>query len=647
MIIVTVIALVIGAVLDSADTNVRTTVALRNQAANNYGADGAVQAVLSALQASAAAGTAYCASTAGPTATPLGTTATPFYSPAGAPQGALNAYAQCTADPVNGLSPSTPPPSTTVSTVTPSPITTSVTSQPPATTTVTTVTPAPVTSTGPALGAGDPTLPSYGLLATGSASGDYGIDFSTSAGDKSVCIQNGSVASNKDIDILTAGTGKPTGQYLAVRLAPSVTGQGTDADCTTGTGVSPNGSRLLVTAAGSCYAVAPSYFNPTSCTPRAPKVATPAAPPLPGPITATNPAPVCANDANGKVTYLAYRPGLYTDVKVLNSPSSATCSNVLKSVVAWLTPGAYYFNFTSSAGTVWQWPTTLVTGTPTNGSGTPITGLDINTPSSLTNLANLGAAPSLCKEATRTNDVQGSELIFGGASIATANSGGSAEICASSSTTSPPVAIFGLTEDATVPLSTGGSVTIPAETVCSATGCGSTSLIDTNLNNSSGQAVIYFKGYVYAPNAQLDLTLKNSDGQVFNWGVVVRDFRFFVNGASAKPPFLELPSPNTAVGVAVTTSTPPPYPTSYVTTPPPTTIPSTTTPPPSPTTYTTSPPPTTTYTIRFINVWTCTVTSLQVSGRSTCPTSGSPNVQARVQISAGGTIKVLGWNHIR
>lgn len=600
LIVVTVVSVVLGAVLTTADTNERATVALRDQASMNFGADGATEAVLNALQHS----TLNCSDPTTAAELTLGTKTTPFYQPVSSQQGGLDAYARCTTDAINGASTTvtTPPPVTTTSTVT-----------------------ATSTSTSASLGGGDPTLPSYALLATGSGSGDYGIDFSTSASQKTACIENGSVASNKDIDILKPGS-PPSGQYLAVRLNPSLTGVGTST-CTTGTGVDPTtGSRLLVQAAGNCLAAAPSYFTPTPCTPHAAPISYPPAPPLPSPISATNPAPVCTTVSN--VTYAAYMPGLYTNAGVLNTPSSPTCTGIASTVVQWLSPGAYYFNFSGPAGTQWNWPKTLIAGTPTDGSGQPLSGLDPTKASTLGALANAGTAPKACQDAATTQaTVKGAELIFGGASTAATTGSGSsattAEICASSPTDSPPVALYGLANAATVPLAGGGSVTIPAETLCSATGCGSTSLVQTG---SSGQAVIYFKGYIYAPNAQLDLTMKNTTGQVFNWGVVVRDFRFFLNGVSPTDPFLQLPKPNTAVGVVTTTST-----STYATT-------STSYPAPSTSTA---------YTIRYINVWVCPAAKL-ASDADKCPSDGTPNVQVQVLTdSSGQPVKVLSWSQIR
>jgi hypothetical protein len=370
-------------------------------------------------------------------------------------------------------------------------------------------------------------------------------------------------------------------------------------------------------------AASPSYFAPTPCTSGASPISNPAAPPLPSPISATNPAPVCKTVGN--VTYAAYVPGLYTNVGLLNTPSSSTCTGIASTVVEWLSPGAYYFNFTAG-GSQWTWPKTLIAGTPTDSTGKPIAGLNPTQASTLSALATAGTAPSACQDpATTSGTVAGAELIFGGASTVNATNSGSsattAEVCASSPTNSPPVAIYGLANDATVALSSGGAVTVPAETLCSASGCGSTSLIQTG---TSGQAVIYFKGYVYTPNAQLDLTLKNSTAQVFNWGVVVRDFRFFLNGSSPNQAFLQLPKPNTAVGVTTSTST---YTTASVSQPPPSTS--------------------TAYTIRYINVWTCLASSLP-SDTASCPSGGQPNVQVRVLTTpAGVPSKILSWSQIR
>jgi len=58
LILVTVIAVVLGALLSFADTSVRTTVNLRDQAASAYTADGALQAAINSIRAGTFTGAA-------------------------------------------------------------------------------------------------------------------------------------------------------------------------------------------------------------------------------------------------------------------------------------------------------------------------------------------------------------------------------------------------------------------------------------------------------------------------------------------------------------------------------------------------------------------------------------------------------------
>jgi Tfp pilus assembly protein PilX len=573
LIIISVISLVMSVILAQADTNVRATVNLRDQAANIYGADGATQAVLNALKTSGI----NCTDPSNPAGVQLGTVASPFYVPTSSVQGPLNAYAQCTPDRITGAS---------TTTVTPPPVTT-----------VTTVTPAPVTSTGTFLGSGDPTLPTYAVLTTGNAASDVGLDITIDASNRITCIENGSVGSNANINA--------TGEFLGVRLS----GTGSPSNCKTGNYIdSGTNSRLVINAAGLCKG-GNGAFPVAPCTSGAGQIPTPAPPVLPASVPATNPAPVC--DSSG--TYASILPGLYTSISLLNHP----CGGTTVPSVEWLSPGWYYFNYGSSA---WNWPGTLIAGTPIDKTtGKPIVGIVPTTGSTLTKLANLAQSPGACDDPANPSNgisVNGSQLVFAGASVVNDNHAGVAEICASSPNGSPPVALYGLASDQTSP------VTLPQETMCSG-GCGSNSLVQTD---PAGQTQLYIKGYVYAPQAQFIVNIKNTNGQIFNWGVVARDLQIGLVGSSPTSPVIHLPKPNTGVGVVVTTSTPPPTASTTVSTPPPTV--------------------TTTYTIRYINVWTCTVASLQASGLTSCPTSGSPNVQVRV-LTNGASLQVLSWSNLR
>jgi len=536
LIIVTVLGIAGAALLTFTDTSIRTTVALRDQAASAYAADGAAQVAISEIKN----GTLDCSSTT-PTVVTLGSATSPFYTPVQSQVGPLNASLTCSPNATEG-----------------------------ATSTSTTTT----TGSGTTVGGTASNLPSYALLTVGTANGDPGINFSDSANNKTICIENGSVVSNTKINA--------SQEFLGVRLS----GTGTASDCTTG-----SGTGLTVGAAASSGCIGTSTggspnFGPTPCTQLAAPISLPSAPVPTDPITRTNVAATCLTSGSKK--YAAFLPGKYTNVALLNSPCSGAAD------FEWFSPGTYYFDF---GATTWNWPMTLLAGTPTDTSSAPITTVDASTAATLSGLANIapfptvsGQKPNSCADPALQSSSPGAEFVFGGASTFTPNTGGNAEICASYSPTAPPIAIYGANTALTV---TGG--TLSAQTLCSVSSC-SGSLINTG---SNGQAQFYIKGFVYAPNAPINLNLKNSLGQIFNWGVVVRNFSLSINGSSPTASFIQLPSPNQGITTTTTTST--------------------------------------AYTIRYINVWTCP------AGTSSCPQTGTPNVRVKVQTS-GSTIKVLSWS---
>jgi Tfp pilus assembly protein PilX len=574
LIIVTVVAAVMGVLLSQVDTSVRTTVVLRDQASDNYAADAAAHAVVTQLHN----GKLDCSSTTGTSVTlgiDGGTGA--FYAPVQTQDGPLNASATCSPDTMNG-----------------------------ATTTTTT------TTTGVGVSVDGGNLPSYALLAMEKNSLAEGITFPLS--NKTICIENGSVASNAAIDA--------TNNTLGVRIS----GTGSASDCSTGS--STDGTVTLgikaygVNGAGGCLPNKTADYKPTACSDLAAPIAVPTAPAPSDPITRTNPAAVCKTNA-GK-TYAAFLPGKYTLVTSATASSLNTPCKQGSSWVAadfeWFSPGTYYFDYGS---TQWQWPTTLLGGTPTTGPSTNGPGGAITTPAitsvdpavanSLTGLAGIAAFPSVptdrptsCADPSAQKQYPGVEFVFGGASTFTPNTGGNAELCGTYSDTDPPIAIYGASSTLTVP---GGSVS--AETLCTPVGAPTTcagSLINTS---SNGQAQFYFKGFVYAPAAPIDLLVKNSNGQIFNWGVVVWKFRLNVNGVTPTQPFILLPKPNQGFKTIVKT--------------------------------------TTTYTIRYIDVWTC------AASVTPCPTKDAnnvpirPNVRVRVKFdgTAGSAITVLSWSNIR
>ncbi|HEY3716592.1 MAG TPA: hypothetical protein VGL39_18860 [Jatrophihabitantaceae bacterium] len=550
LIIVTVIGAVLGVTLSQADTSVRTTVVLRDQAASTYAGDAAGQAAVAQLQN----GKLSCATPA-TTAVNFGSGGSPFYQPVSTVDGPRNASATC--------APDTSPDSAVTTTTT--------------------------SGSGVGIGGGDDNLPSYALLAMERNTLSEGITFPQS--NKTICIENGRVASNAAVNI--------TNNVLGVRL----TGTGSAGDCSTGSGTGLSVQAYGVNGAGGCQPATGNSFRPTPCTALPTPIGMPTAPAPPSGVGAPTPSPVCGT--NGGTKYAAFVPGKYTDVSVLNSPCSGGAT------FEWFSPGTYYFDYGS---TPWQWPTTLVAGTPTSGPSvtnadgsvtTPaITGVTPTNANSLTGLAGVPSWPSsstqhpaACADPSTQKQYPGVEFVFGGTSTFTPNSGGNAEVCGTYSDAAPPIAIYGTSSSSDVPGMSAQKLCVSGATAvtCStATPTANGTLINTT---ASGQAQFYVKGFVYAPTAPISLNVKNSNGQIFNWGVVVWTFSLNVNGTSPTAPFIQLPSPNQ--GFTQTT--------------------------------------TTTYSVRYLNIWTCAASA------TPCARTGPPDLRVKVQTS-GSAIKVLSWS---
>ena len=554
LMIVTSVSLVVGAVLSQADTNIRTTIALRDQTSDNYAADAAAETVIAQVQS----GALTCA-TPGGTVVNLGSGVTaPFYAAVAATQsGVVNASAQCTPDTTAGVTRTT-------------------------------------------AGSGTAASPSYALLTVGTNPTDGG---QTYKGTKPVCIDGGSVASNSVISLATRS--RRNGRAKRSKAGANSLIVGADAS---GAGCSVKADPdLTVAAAGDagCNGTdrddQPGDFPVTPCT----RLKSPIAvsewktyAPIPkSPISRVNPPALC-RESDG-TTFAAFAPGLYTSVDVLNHPCSKQGADV-----EWLTPGTYYFDYGS---TTWNWPATLIGGTPQDKSGAAISTLLKFDPTdtSAANTAKLSALsavtkfPGSCADPSLPSGLSGVEFVFGGASTVAPSSSGRDEICATYSATSPPVAIYGVAQDvigAGSLLAPGGSVS--AESLCGSPPCtsadtGTATLIHTAKN---GRSSFFIEGFTYAPAAHIALTFKKSAGQVFGWGAVLRSLTMTASGTSAAEPFL-------------------------VTVPGPTTI-------------------TTTYSIRYINVWTCAAEA------TPCPQTDPPDVRAKV-LTSGSTVKVLAWSHRR
>jgi hypothetical protein len=541
LIIITAISLAMGALLTQVDTSVRATVALQDQAASNYGADAAAQAVVTQLKN----GSFACATPAASTINLGSGTASPFYSATGATSGPQNATATCTPDTVTGVT----------ATVTGNPM------------------------VGPA------NTPTNALTTVGSSI----LDGVLAGGLNYMCIQ-GSVLSYTSI---TGTLSVGANQQNSATACPNT----------------PN-PAVTVHAYGNPIPAIPGClgsFLITSCKPLG--TTTPAIPTVPDPgypITAANTNQAATCQSSGGKLYAAFLPGLYNRVTSTTAFSLTTPCKVgatwVTADVDWFSPGVYYFDF---GATSWKLPAAVVGGTPTNSSGQPIAGLNPTVASTLPALSQMPTGEGKC--VSPTAQVQpgtgGVEFVFGGASTMTGMTpptnffnipigpGTDMDLCATYSATSPPVAIYGAQHALTE-----GGATVSAESGCVATpGCVSNTRSLFNAPSPVADQTFHIDGYVWAPAAALAMSYVNSNGQAFNWGVLVRTFQLLDLGPFSAPlTMVNLPDAN-----------------------------------PGPvTTYT--------YSIRYVNVWTCTAAT------TACPQSGPPNVQIKLQ-NTGSTWKVLSW----
>jgi hypothetical protein len=402
---------------------------------------------------------------------------------------------------------------------------------------------APDSTTGTGVTVGPANKPANALVTVGDDTALATPLAGQSYSGKPVTFANGSVISNSSIN--ASGTLNVTGPLVTVKAALAA----------------PKG----------CLGT----FTP-ACLPGSGTVTTPPGTAPTDPVSLA-PAPVCTS------TYAAFRPGLYNAASLTNYLEGA-CGN--RSVV-WFSPGTYYFDF---AG-IWTAPARIIGGTPTDSNDKPITGLDPAVASTLANLSQLnpasqGACANPSEQAVPNGGVM---FVFGGSSTISLGTS-TLEICATyTDANTVPIAIYGPTT--AIPVNNGTStVPVTAETICKTDSC---TLFGTP--NPNGHADFHIQGFTWAPNARIKLTLKNSPGQVFNWGLVLRSLSLTTNGASPTGSVVQLPADSTGG--------------------------------------------TTTYSIMYLNVWVCPASA------TVCDHSGSPQLRAKVQvIGTPATAKVLSWS---
>jgi hypothetical protein len=214
--------------------------------------------------------------------------------------------------------------------------------------------------------------------------------------------------------------------------------------------------------------------------------------------TATQSVPSCKkNDLKH------FSPGRYTDLTALNKWTSNAC----KDSILHFTPGTYYFDYNGEWDVDSGW---IVGGTETS---TLVAGTTPSIPG-----ACVSPIPPDSGSWTRPGPGAGVQFIFGGTSrISLSNA--QIELCGTYSTTSPPIAVYGLKSPV-------GPVSAQSGCVTTVGGCA------VILTDNSPNSALYIQGHVYVPKAKVDISLNNATGQVLRYGIVARSLYLNPTGSA-------------------------------------------------------------------------------------------------------------------
>lgn len=436
LVFVTVVAVVVATVLSFADTSIRTTLHLRDQAANVAGADGAAQIAINELRQGTFDGTAgKCFGAAQPNLSLPN-----FYQASSG--SAYSAFVTCDLDAAKSAA---------------SPVAISAANK-----------------------------PGNAILTLGTSPSEDGLNIKVGGG-RTLKV-HGSIVSNSTINVVQGTLDTNAG----------VTARG---DCT-----------------GSITSVPAKVCDTATAT---------ADPGYPAPATTPTQKPVPTCSGRGKV--VEFSPGLYTDLTSLNNLTDGTGC---KSGIFWFHPGTYYFDF----GGEWLIDTGYLVG------GTPTTPLVDGTPPNIPGSCQTPIPPDPLPAGgwTRPGPDAGVQFVFGGVSRIRVKAA-QAEICGTYSTTSPPLAVYGLkTAVGTVPAQNGCITAVPYLS----SGC---AVIKTE---NSPTSRLYIQGTTYVPRAALDISLNNLTGQVFRYGVIARSLLVSPTGsADLTGPVIEVPDDSPGYGL--------------------------------------------------------------------------------------------------
>jgi Tfp pilus assembly protein PilX len=381
---------------------------------------------------------------------------------------------------------------------------------------------ATVACAGGASGSGPPVnvnnRPGQALLTLSRSVAEVGIAKSVGSTNLKVhggVFSNSNIAASGTITVEKGDIKARTG-CSGISLAPTTTTTTPTytSNCTLGTTIDPTGDD-------------PKFVSPVAWRPA---VDTPPPAPLVRPCT----------------NMVKVEPGTYNDVNVLNA---WTNENPCRGSLIWFSPGAYYFNFTNAGSHIWTVADpgnsglVVVAGTPKgwNALGGPSVRPAVPAPGG----SCMTAADYLITPANPEYPANvGVQFIFGGDSQLHV-AGGTMEICAQPSTAKQQIALYGLSDLATLYPAPLPPFTAQSGCVSTPAGC---PMLRTGPGNNS---VLVVQGTVYTPAAFLDLNMpNNSISKFFGRGIIARALAISIPGSQDGNTAIEVPdfSPGTISG---------------------------------------------------------------------------------------------------
>lgn len=238
----------------------------------------------------------------------------------------------------------------------------------------------------------------------------------------------------------------------------------------------------------------------------------------------------CANSDK----YQTVTPGRFSGSAARDALNGLTgCKNG----VVWFKPGTYYFDLPDT----WSVPSVYLVGGTVDPANADLT----KDPSTWADPSRACVVPGASGATTGS----GVQFVLGGSTRIdvnnSANPGAHVTLCASNTTSGPPIAVYGLKT------ALGGTFPVAASTLCTPSGTGSTACAAITTGNSP-KSVLVIQGTTYVPRSVVSVTLNNNSQKIFYWGLISYATEFGGTG-SAQVANAVVDVPDTAANPTPTT----------------------------------------------------------------------------------------------